>query len=332
MMTYEEAREIMKRFDPSKRLVDDDGKFWDASRIVGRVEESKKLINAEIKPEEAVFLTQKEAAKLSKAVAANRQAKLGMSPEEADRIIKRNTTPSGKVVPDGEEAERAHRVLYRQAEADYCVAHPGEVATSLMLSKAEIAALNRIGKGTNKLIEATDKERARRKRQQEKGPSLWQRVTRAFRRNEKKEMPRKKSFYWDDPSLWHAVKFQSGDQVLFSYRINVSRLTPEQEQEVKRNLDQRHIKYTERRASANAEGVLAGDKTIRLADEKSIENFRLMVLNQAMQPGWRPSAMSRADYDELQKRLNPPAPVKTEKTSATPSLDRAQRESRGDSR
>ena len=87
MMTYEEAAGILQQTDPTKRMIDDDGRMWKALRVKRRADEVAKIVQGEMEAKDAVLLTVKEAEQLEKAVKANPKRPTGMTPSAAARAI-----------------------------------------------------------------------------------------------------------------------------------------------------------------------------------------------------------------------------------------------------
>ena len=104
---------------------------------------------------------------------------------------------------------------------------------------------------------------------------------------------------WRNPSLWRPVSFISGDKVLFSYRINASLLTNQDKQVIRQKLSEEGIRFTERAATADRDGIRKGDLTFRLSDEDSIRRFQKI-----MNVGYPllPVSVPRAEYNRQQKK------------------------------
>ena len=105
-------------------------------------------------------------------------------------------------------------------------------------------------------------------------------------------------FDWRDSMCWQDVKFESKGEILFSHRLRLEGLTPEQEKEVKEELAKRHINFTERQASFDEGKIKKGDRTLRISDKESIETLRYMVFNWAQGKGTKPVSMSLEKYEE----------------------------------
>jgi len=109
-------------------------------------------------------------------------------------------------------------------------------------------------------------------------------------------------FNWRDSMCWQDVKFQSNGEILFSHRVGLEGLTPEQEKEMKEGLAKYHINYEERKASFDDGKIKAGDRTLRISDKKSIEQLRAMVFNWVQGGGARPVSMPISEYQAQQTK------------------------------
>ncbi|MBQ7413267.1 MAG: hypothetical protein IJV07_03220 [Alphaproteobacteria bacterium] len=293
-MTYAEAKKILAPVDPAKRMIDDDGQIQMATQIFMRFSESYQILNGETRKTDPLFLSEKEVALLTNAVSSrafSEQPHGRPTLAEADRIIKAHTTPSGKVILDDIEGDAAMKVIGKSSEVMMVL--DGKTDFNFdYLTKKEIKALKKVAAATGKPI----KRKHKKKEKPADKPSFWQRL---FRRSHKPKQP---EFDWTNPLNWQDVKFKKGAFVLFSHRLNVSRLTPENREKVRSDMARRGIRVEERPASFDDGNIRKGDLTFRVADKKSIENLRYMVFNWAQQPGGRPVEMTVTEYNTMEEK------------------------------
>ena len=330
-MEIREAKKILDQIDPSKRMIDDDGRIQMAMQLMGRFEEAFKIVNGE-SIKKTIFLTEKEAAALKKAFYAQPIATRPIGKptrEEAETILKSHTTPSGKVILDDIEGNAALQVINRSCEVMAIMEQNPHFSSFDYLSPKEVKVLKKIAAATGK---------AKRKETVKK-PSIWKRL---FKRSgkpsfwkrlfHKEEKPR---FDWRNPLNWRDVNFPAKDgDILFSHRLNVSRLTPEQREAIKAELAQAKINITERRATRDNGDIREGDLTFRVADKESIERLRDFVFNWAHQPGTRPVSMSEAEFNQMQekKKALTRTPVGPSKEAEKPVISHAVEGKRPDPR
>ena len=112
------------------------------------------------------------------------------------------------------------------------------------------------------------------------------------------------AFDWQDPLCWHNVKFKEKGEVLFSHRLNLEKLTPEQEKEAKEGLEKHNIHFEERQATSDSGDIKQGDRTLRISDKESIEKLRTFVFHWAQGAGARPVSLSVEEYNaqEIQRQ------------------------------
>jgi len=226
-----------------------------------------------------------EIARATEVLGLDKEPKKEMSLEKAKKIVDKAfaNDKDGLAVATGKgpswpEIEQASKIVFKAKEKEYKKLLSGELRpfeTSLYAPDEAYRVL-----------------RLRAEREREK-PFL----ERLFG---KKEKP----FYWEDPMEWQDVKFESPrGQVLFSHRIDLEYLTPDQERQVRKGLKQRGIHFTERNASSTKGIIWKGDRTLRISDKESVEKLRYFAFHWAKGPFSRPVSMSVEKYNALQDQI-----------------------------
>ena len=326
-MTPEEARKIMKaaatgmKIDPSDGLLISTGKgpamdkIFEAVEVLARekrtkgakksaqqgmsVEEALKVLAAAdahtTRDEDGAIVFTGDGPSLEQIVQATevleqkkqkKEAHSGeekpkkMSLFEAQRVLDK-VNPAEKMVDDDGKMQEAWQVVKRAMETEERKLKSGEIWPTQVEAMSPTEAFE------------TLRQHAREAR--EKGGKSF--LGRLF---SKKEQP----YQWENSLRWEDVKFESPrGQVLFSHRIDLEYLTPDQERQVREGLKKHGIKFTERQATSTVGAIQQGDRTLRISDRESVEKLRYMVFHWAQGRFSKPVSMPVEEYNAMQERI-----------------------------
>ena len=336
-MSLEDAQKVLDKVEPSKRMIDDDGKIqkaWQVVRQAMEVEE-KKLKSGEIWPTQVEAMSPTEAFEALRQHAKEERAKGGKSflgrlfskkeqPYQWENSLRwddvKFESPRGQILfshridleyltPDQERQvreglkKRGINFTERQATSTVGAIQKGD-RTLRISDKESVERLRYVvfhwaqGRFSKPVSMPVEEYNAMQERIAQKQPVI------PIQKPRTPEPEPERPFDWRNSMCWQDVKFKSGDEMLFSHRLRLEGLTPEQEKETKEGLAKYHINFEERPASSDDGKIKKGDRTLRISDKESIEQLRAMVFNWAQGKYAKPVSKPFSEYiaEEANKR------------------------------
>ena len=320
-MTIQEAKRVLSNMNPSKRMMDKDNQLKIAWMVLRQTmnEEEKKLKSGEIRPNQVEALSQKDAYDVLRKHAMEERMK-GKKSFFSQLFSKNGPLFHWEDSLEWQDVKfnfNGKLLLSHRIDLEYLTpdqekqVRKGLKKHGIHFEERRASATRGIIQKGDRTFRISDKESVEKLRYRVfRWPQgrFAQPVTISYQEyidlNHKQEQKAQnippsepeKPFRWDDPACWQDVKFRQNGEMLFSHRVRLEGLTPEQEKELRDGLNKFHINFEERLAFATVDKIQKGDKTLRISDKESIEKLRSLVFKQEADKQTRPISMPLEDY------------------------------------